>query len=166
VRRCSRTPRCAHTALRSRCSASGPGGLQHALIEYTRNVCGVAGAEHAESSPDSALAIVTPLECMLLGERARVQLAPQSRIRAAYGCDHTDEEYQCRVGLARHWSPRLEGGDLAFTAFDEVGEVHGAGLRSHPFFVAMLFQPERAALVGTLPPLVHAFVRAATGSRA
>lgn len=103
---------------------------------------------------------------MLLGERARVQLAPQSRIRAAYGCDHTDEEYQCRFGLARHWSPRLEGGDLAFTAFDEVGEVRGAGLRSHPFFVATLFQLERAALVGTLPPLVHAFVRAATGSRA
>jgi CTP synthase (UTP-ammonia lyase) len=140
------------------------GGFQHAMIEYARNVCGVAGADHAESSPDSALAIVTPLECALLGESARVQLAPQSQIRAAYGRDHTDEEYQCRFGLARHWRPRLEGGDLAFTAFDEAGDVRGAELRSHPFFVATLFQAERAALAGTLPPLVLAFVRAATRS--
>src|SRR3954469_11597267 len=42
------------------------GGFQHAMIEYARNVCGVAGAEHAESSPESALAIVTPLACALV----------------------------------------------------------------------------------------------------
>jgi CTP synthase (UTP-ammonia lyase) len=141
------------------------GGFQHALIEYARNVCGIAGAGHAESSPESPLAIVTPLECALLGESARVQLAPQSRIRAAYGRDHTDEEYQCRFGLAPHWRPKLEGGDLAFTAFDEAQDVRGAELRSHPFFVATLFQPERAALAGRLPPLVLAFVRAATHSK-
>jgi CTP synthase (UTP-ammonia lyase) len=140
------------------------GGFQHALIEYARNVCGVADAGHAESSPESPLSIVTPLECALLGERARVGLAPHSRMRAAYGRDLTDEEYHCSFGLADHWRPKLEGGDLAFTAFDEAGNVRGAELRSHPFFVATLFQPERAALVGTLQPLVLAFVRAAAHS--
>jgi CTP synthase (UTP-ammonia lyase) len=33
-------------------------------------------------------------------------------------------------------------------------------LQGHPFFVATLFQPERAALQGDTPPLVRAFVQA------
>jgi CTP synthase (UTP-ammonia lyase) len=33
-------------------------------------------------------------------------------------------------------------------------------LRGHPFFVATLFQPERAALKGKLPPLVRALIAA------
>jgi CTP synthase (UTP-ammonia lyase) len=36
----------------------------------------------------------------------------------------------------------------------------------HPFFVATLFQPERAALGARLPPIVAAFVRAASGDSA
>jgi CTP synthase (UTP-ammonia lyase) len=34
-------------------------------------------------------------------------------------------------------------------------------LDGHPFYVATLFQPERAALEGAVPPAVAAFVRAA-----
>jgi CTP synthase (UTP-ammonia lyase) len=33
-------------------------------------------------------------------------------------------------------------------------------LKGHPFFVATLFQPERAALKGILPPPVRAFIKA------
>jgi hypothetical protein len=38
-------------------------------------------------------------------------------------------------------------------------------LAEHPFLVATLFQPERAALLGRLPPLALAFVRAAMDDR-
>jgi CTP synthase (UTP-ammonia lyase) len=38
--------------------------------------------------------------------------------------------------------------------------VRAVELDGHPFFVAMLCQPERAALRGLLPPLVTAFVAA------
>ena len=40
-------------------------------------------------------------------------------------------------------------------------DVRALELDSHPFFVATLFQPERAALRGDVPPLVNALVRAA-----
>jgi len=40
------------------------------------------------------------------------------------------------------------------------GEVRGVELSGHPFFVAVLFQPERAALRGEVPPLVASFVAA------
>jgi CTP synthase (UTP-ammonia lyase) len=36
-------------------------------------------------------------------------------------------------------------------------------LDGHPFFVTTLFQPERAALRGEVPPIVTAFLRAASG---
>jgi CTP synthase (UTP-ammonia lyase) len=45
-------------------------------------------------------------------------------------------------------------------AEDRDGEIRAVELDDHPFFVATLFQPERAALQGRVPPLVAAFVRA------
>jgi CTP synthase (UTP-ammonia lyase) len=140
-------------------------GFQHAMIEYARNVCGIAGAEHAESSPDSALAIVTPLRCALVNVEGRVRVAAGSRLHAAYGAVEIGEEYQCRFGFDSRWRERLEGGELRFNAFDDSGEVRGAELRSHPFFLATLFQPERAALKGILPPIVRALVAAARALR-
>ena len=50
---------------------------------------------------------------------------------------------------------------LRVSAEDNAGEVRAVELDEHPFFVATLFQPERAALRDRLPPLVHAFVQSA-----
>jgi CTP synthase (UTP-ammonia lyase) len=41
------------------------GGFQHAIIEYARNVLGWADAEHAETAPDAARAVISLLECTL-----------------------------------------------------------------------------------------------------
>ena len=42
----------------------------------------------------------------------------------------------------------------------KAGEIRGAELPSLPFYVGVLFQPERMALNGTVPPLVQAFMKA------
>jgi CTP synthase (UTP-ammonia lyase) len=137
------------------------GGFQHALVEYARDVLGAADAEHAETAGDTRSAIIVPLECALLGVAATVTLESGSRLARAYGADEAREEYQCRYGLDEAWRARLAGGGLVFTAFDAEGHVRGAEIPSHPFFVATLFQPERRALHGELPPVVAAFVNAA-----
>lgn len=129
------------------------GGFQHALIEYARNVVGIADAEHAESAKDAPRAIMVPLECALIEVERGVRLAKGSRLAAACSSLETSEEYPCRFGLDEAWRARLEGGALTFTAFDEQGHVRGAELRGHPFFVATLFQPERSALRGASPAL-------------
>ena len=54
-------------------------------------------------------------------------------------------------------------GPLRATAHDETGEVRAIELEGHPFFVATLFQPERAALASQVPPLVKAFLQACAG---
>ena len=71
------------------------------------------------------------------------------------------EGYHCRFGLNPVFAQELTAGPLRAVAWDETGEVRAVELEGHPFFLATLFQPERAALRGEVPPLVAAFVRAA-----
>ena len=42
------------------------GGFQHAVVEYARNVLGWADADHAETAPDAARAVIVPLACSLV----------------------------------------------------------------------------------------------------
>ena len=136
------------------------GGFQHTVIEYARNVLGWADAEHAETAPDSLCAVISPLECALVETTGLVRLFPGSRIAAAYGVEETTEGYRCRYGLNPEFRADLVAGPLRAVADDGAGEVRAVELDGHPFFVATLFQPERAALKGEAAPLVGAFVRA------
>ena len=49
---------------------------------------------------------------------------------------------------------------LCAVGHDSPGDLRAVELQGHPFFVATLFQPERAALKGILPPLVRALIEA------
>lgn len=141
------------------------GGFQHAIIEYARNVLGWADAEHAETAPDAARPVIVPLSCALVELNDVVRFRPGSRLFAAYGKEEASEGYHCRYGLNSELQAHLTSGPLQATAADERGEVRAVELSGHPFFIATLFQPERVALAGTLPPLVGAFVRALESAR-
>jgi len=136
------------------------GGFQHAIVEYARNVLGWADAQHAESDPDSGRAVISPLACSLVEVQAPVRLFAGTRIAAAYGTDRILEGYHCRYGLNPEFRSRLVAGPLRAGAEDDGGEVRAVELVDHPFFVATLFQPERAALASQPAPLVSAFVDA------
>lgn len=136
------------------------GGFQHAVVEYARNVLGWADAEHAETAPDAARAVISPLECALVEVTGSVRLFSGTRIASAYGANETTEGYRCRYGLNPEFRAALVAGPLRAAADDETGEVRAVELDGHPFFVATLFQPERAALKGESAPLVVSFARA------
>jgi CTP synthase (UTP-ammonia lyase) len=136
------------------------GGFQHAVVEYARNVLGWADAEHAEVAPASGRAVIALLACALVDATDDVVLRPGTRIAAAYGADRATEGYRCRYGLNPKFQAALISGPLRATAHDAAGEIRAVELDDHPFFVGTLFQPERAALKGQLPPLVTAFARA------
>jgi CTP synthase (UTP-ammonia lyase) len=140
------------------------GGFQHAVIEYARAVLGLETADHAESNPDAAFLLVTPLACSLAGEKRPIVLTPGSRLADIYGATRAVEAYQCRYGLARAAAARFAETALHITALDEDGEPRGVELGGHPFFVATLFQPELSALDGVPHPLVGAFFRAASSA--
>ena len=50
--------------------------------------------------------------------------------------------------------------NLIPTGHDSAGDLRAVELLDHPFFVATLFQPERAALKGITPPLAIALLKA------
>jgi CTP synthase (UTP-ammonia lyase) len=134
------------------------GGFQHAVIEYARNVLGWDQAEHAESSPEAPHAVISQLDCSLIDVSEPLHLAAGSRLAAAYGAEHVTEEYHCSFGLNPAFQAELVAGPLRAAAITERGDVRAVELDGHPFFLAMLCQPERAALGGVIPPLVAAFV--------
>lgn len=138
-------------------------GFQHVVIEWARNVLGWVDADHSEVSPDASRAVISALSCGLLEGEGRVQFRSGSRLATAYGALEADEEYLCRFGLNLDFTATLLSGRLRATATDTLGEVRAVELVDHPFFVATLFQGERSALKGRLPPLTRAFVRACCG---
>lgn len=135
------------------------GGFQHAVIEYARNVLGWSDADHAETAPDAGRIVIAPLACSLVEVSDRVRFTPGSRLAAAYGAESASEGYHCNYGLNPPFAAELTRGPLRATSFDGAGEVRGVELEGHPFFVATLFQPERAALRGAVPPIVREFLR-------
>lgn len=141
------------------------GGFQHAIIEYARNVCGIAAADHAETNPVGTQLVIAPLSCSLVEAKEEITTVEGSILRRAYKSVRITEQYRCRYGLNSAFRTVLFEGDLWPTAHDESGEVRGVELRSHPFFVATLFQPERRALLEQVPPIVQAFVAAMAATR-
>jgi CTP synthase (UTP-ammonia lyase) len=140
------------------------GGFQHAVLEYARNQLGLVEADHAESNPDAALALIAPLACSLVGESGVVRFVPGSRLRAIYGADEATEAYHCRYGISPAHEAKLAGGSLRVAAIDVEGQTRAVELDEHPFFIATLYQPELSALAGNSAdahPLIRAFVRSA-----
>jgi CTP synthase (UTP-ammonia lyase) len=141
------------------------GGFQHVIVEYARDVLGWSDAEHAESAPHATRPVIVPLSCALVGVRGRVHLAPGSRLARAYGTLTAEEGYHCSYGLSAAMREALATGPLRVTAVDDAGDVRGVELDGPAFFVATLFQPERAALRDELPPLVAALLQAGSAGR-
>ena len=136
------------------------GGFQHALLEFARDVAGIADADHAETNPGGSALLVTPLSCSHVEKIGNVHFERGSLLGTSFGAPTATEGYRCNYGFNSAYRAAMESAGLRFTAWDDDGDVRGAELPSHPFFAGVLFQPERAALRGEAPPLVVAFVKA------
>ena len=136
------------------------GGFQYALLEYARNVLGLAHAAHAELEPAASEPLIAPLSCSLVEKSDRIHLVPRTRLQRIYNTDVASEGYHCSYGPSAQFESLLSDSPLTINARDHNGEVRGVELDGHPFFIATLFQPERAALAGRKHPLIAAFVEA------
>ncbi|HCN96838.1 MAG TPA: hypothetical protein DIT59_09305, partial [Leclercia sp.] len=136
------------------------GGFQHALIEYARNVLGWQDAAHAETDTEGRM-VIAPLTCSLVEQSDAIELRANTLIARAYGQEEIEEGYHCNYGVSPEFAKELEKGDMRVTGWDAQGEIRAVELVTHPFFIATLFQHERAALAGRPAPLVQALLRAA-----
>jgi CTP synthase (UTP-ammonia lyase) len=138
------------------------GGFQHALIEYARNVLNLPDAEHAESNPNAATPLISKLACSLVEQCEKIRLKSNSALHRIYGTSEVTERYHCSYGVNPYMIQRFQNSHLEFSGFSAADDsIRAFELTEHPFFVGVLFQPERSAFSGQSHPLISAFVKAA-----
>jgi CTP synthase (UTP-ammonia lyase) len=138
------------------------GGFQYALVEYARNVCGLASVENAEVTPDASEYLIVPLDCSLMGHEEAVMIVPGTLAAKISGPGRRTERYHCSYGLNPEYLEALADNGLRFSGFDDSGQVRTAELPGHPFFIGTLFQPELQGDGAQPHPIIRAFAVAAS----
>jgi len=129
------------------------------LVEYARNVAGIADASHAEIDR-SGTPVVVPLTCSLVGERRLVRVVPGTKAASICGPAPMFGYHFCGYGLDSETVPRLEEAGLVISGCADDGTIEIIELPDHPFFVATLFQPQVRMEDGEIHPLLVAFADA------
>jgi CTP synthase (UTP-ammonia lyase) len=136
------------------------GGFQHIIIEFARNVLGIADAEHAESSPHASRLFISRLSCSLVGRTLNLTLQPGSMLARVYGQTTAQEGYYCNFGVNPEYVPLLRSSALKIVASDTEGEVRAVELTDHPFFLGTLFIPQHKSTAANPHPVIAGFVKA------
>src|SRR5687767_82236 len=150
-------------------------GMQTLVIEFARNVCGLAGADSTEFDPDPQHRVIYKLRELKgvdeLGGTMRLgaypcELAPGSFARAAYGVDTISERHRHRYEFNREYEEILTSHGLRLSGQTPDGVyVEICELPDHPWFLGCQFHPEFKSKPLEPHPLFSAFVGAAVAHR-
>jgi CTP synthase len=146
-------------------------GMQVAVIEYARSVCGMEGANSTEFDPETPHPIVDLLPeqkdvrdkggTMRLGAEP-VAIRRDTRAWAAYGRELVYERHRHRYEVSNVLRPQLEAAGLVVSAtFPRKDLVEIVELPEHPFYVASQFHPEFKSRPTRPAPLFRDFIGAA-----
>jgi len=146
-------------------------GLQCAVIEFARNVCGLEGANSSEFDPTTAHPVIDLMvdqqDISNKGGTMRLglwvcKLAEGTKARAAYGDEIILERHRHRFEVNNRYRKQLEAAGMRVsgtTVDNKLCEI--IELPDHPFFVASQFHPEFKSRPTRPHPLFRDFVRAA-----
>jgi CTP synthase len=152
-------------------------GLQCAVIEYARNVVGLAGANSAEFGPDSPHHVIATMEEQKgivsgdgdLGGTMRLgaydaDLAPGTLVRELYGAARVSERHRHRYEVNNAYRAQLTDAGLVVSGTSPGGElVEFVELPRdvHPYFVATQAHPEFRSRPTRAHPLFRGLIDAA-----
>ena len=160
-------------------------GLHAAIIDYARNVCGLADAHSTEidiATSHPVIGLITEWTdregrvelrtgdeglggTMRLGEQACV-LDEDSLARRTYGEPVVHERHRHRYEVNNHYVRHLEERGLRVAGRSEDGElVEMIEIQDHPWFVACQFHPEFTSSPRGGHPLFNGFIQAALEER-
>jgi CTP synthase len=147
-------------------------GMQIAVIEFARHVCGMDGANSTEFDLETPYAVIDLLpEQRAIEERGGtmrlgadpVHLMPGTRARAAYGDqDVIYERHRHRYEVNPSMHEQLQQAGLVFSGRSPNGRlVEVVELPDHPWFCASQFHPEFKSRPTRPQPLFRELVGAA-----
>ena len=150
-------------------------GMQVAVIEFARNVCGMSGANSAEFAKDIRYPVIA-----LMNDQQGVEAKGGTMRVGAYPCrlqpgttaqkiyDRTDvmERHRHRFEVNNQFREQLAANGLVQSGTSPDGSlVEMVELSNHPYFVACQFHPEFKSRPTDAHPLFSHFVRAALAYR-
>ncbi|MDB9805847.1 CTP synthase, partial [Porticoccaceae bacterium] len=156
-------------------------GMQIAIIEYARNVCGLEGANSTEFEASTAHPVVgliaewidasgnkeSRTEDSDLGGTMRLgsqvcHLVPGSMAHGIYGADQVEERHRHRFEVNNNYLPALKDAGLVIGGLShDKTLVETIELPNHPWFFASQFHPEFNSTPRDGHPLFEGFVNAA-----
>jgi CTP synthase len=146
-------------------------GMQCAVIEYARNVCGLEGADSSEFDPSTPHRVIYKLRELRgideLGGTMRLgawtaRLKPGSFAHQAYGTAEISERHRHRYEFNREYEETLVAHGLDLTGVTPDGTyVEIVEVRDHPWFLGCQFHPEFKSRPLEPHPLFTAFISAA-----
>ena len=155
-------------------------GLQVAIIEYARHVCGLAGAHSTEldpRTPHPVIALITEWQNQDGTVQARseksdlggtMRLGAQTCLvkdgtlaKAIYGKNEISERHRHRYEFNNRYTKQIAGAGLVFSGFSRDGLVELIELPTHPWFFGTQFHPEFTSNPRDGHPLFTSFINAA-----
>jgi len=152
-------------------------GLQCMVIEFARNVAGIAGASSTEFDPETPAPVVATMEeqkafvdgagdlggTMRLGSQ-RADLREGSVVAEVYGATSADERHRHRYEVNESYREQLESAGLVISGtHPELGLVEFVELarEDHPYYVATQAHPEFKSRPTRAHPLFAGLIGAA-----
>ena len=146
-------------------------GMQIAIIEFARDVLGMADANSAEIDPSPTRPVIDILPeqkdvtdmggTMRLGQYP-CTLNPESKAYSLYGASMIYERHRHRYEVNNDYRPDLLNGGMIFAGTSPDNHiVEMVEIPDHPWFVAGQFHPEFKSRPNRPHPLFRGFVTAA-----
>jgi CTP synthase len=153
-------------------------GMQTAVIEYARTVCGLDRADSTEFDAETPHAVIFKLRDLVdveeMGGTMRLgawtcRLAEASLAQEVYGgATEISERHRHRYEFNPEFRAQLEAAGLVFSGISEDGrfvEMVELPREAHPWFLGCQFHPEYKSKPLAPQPLFASFVRAAYRNR-
>jgi CTP synthase len=152
-------------------------GMQIAVIEFARNVCGLEKAHSTEfdkSTPNPVISLLEEQKEFLgkkMGGTMRLGAYPctlteGTKSRAAYGIDEISERHRHRYEFNNSYREIMTSKGLKLAGLSPVRNlVEIVEIKDHPWFVAVQFHPEFKSKPTSAHPLFRGFVTAALARR-
>ena len=145
-------------------------GLQCAVIEFARNVCGLENANSTEFNKKTKYPVIDLMESQraikLKGGTMRLgaydcELEVRTKAYAAYGKKKISERHRHRWEVNNRYKDRLEKNGLKISGVNsELNLIEIVELKNHPWYVAGQFHPELKSRVSKAHPLFREFIKA------
>ncbi|MCH8289463.1 MAG: CTP synthase [Candidatus Marinimicrobia bacterium] len=146
-------------------------GMQCAVIEFSRNVCGLENANSSEFDAETPYPIIDIMEnqknisnkggTMRLGAYP-CTLTPGNKAAEAYGEKQISERHRHRYEFNNEFKDQLQKAGMILSGINERDNLTEIiEIKDHPWFVGTQFHPELKSRVFNTHPLFRNFVEAA-----